>query len=199
MDSNRDESERCYELAQKYLKEGIMDKALKFLHKAEKLYPSHKIKTMFDHINRIKQTTNTNHTHKSNHSNFIPKDSGDNQFTRHRSQSRERTFYSKEEMDAIKRIKRCKDYYEILGISRDASEADIKKSYKKLALQFHPDKNKAPGSAEAFKAIGNAFTTLSDPQKRKLYDLRGTEVERISHRHAQEDFFEYDYARGFDS
>ena len=49
------------------------------------------------------------------------------------------------------RIKKCKDFYEILGVTKDAGEADIKKAYRKLALQFHPDKNKAPGSAEAFK------------------------------------------------
>ena len=49
------------------------------------------------------------------------------------------------------RIKNCKDFYEILGVPKTASEADLKKSYKKLALQFHPDKNKAPGATDAFK------------------------------------------------
>ncbi|XP_020897542.2 dnaJ homolog subfamily B member 12 [Exaiptasia diaphana] len=59
--------------------------------------------------------------------------------------------YTQEQVDAVKKIKNCKDYYEILGVNREASEADIKKQYRKLALQFHPDKNRAPGATEAFK------------------------------------------------
>ena len=55
------------------------------------------------------------------------------------------------------RIRSCHDYYEILGVNKSASETELKKSYRKMALQFHPDKNKAPGAGEAFKAIGNAF------------------------------------------
>lgn len=61
----------------------------------------------------------------------------------------------------------------MLGVDKDAGEADIKRAYKKLALQLHPDKNKAPGADESFKAIGNAVATLTDEKKRKMYDLYG--------------------------
>lgn len=51
------------------------------------------------------------------------------------------------------RISKLKDYYDILGVEKDAKDADLRKAYKKLALQFHPDKNRAPGSTEAFKGM----------------------------------------------
>lgn len=73
--------------------------------------------------------------------------------------------YTEEQVVSVKRIKKCKDYYEILEVSKDATEMELKKQYRKLALALHPDKNKAPGAAEAFKAVGNAFGTLSDPGK----------------------------------
>nr|XP_013802343.1 PREDICTED: dnaJ homolog subfamily C member 18 [Apteryx mantelli mantelli] len=78
------------------------------------------------------------------------------------------------------RIKRCRNYYEILGVERDASEEDLKKAYRKLALKFHPDKNRAPGATEAFKAIGNAFAVLSNPEKRLRYDEFGSDQENVS-------------------
>ena len=49
------------------------------------------------------------------------------------------------------RIRKCKDYYEVLGIERSASEEELRKAYRRLALRFHPDKNHAPGATEAFK------------------------------------------------
>src|SRR5947207_5507339 len=67
-----------------------------------------------------------------------------------------------------------RDYYEVLGLGRDASEEEIKKAYRKFALKYHPDKNPGDKSAEeSFKEIGEAYEALSDPQKRAAYDQYG--------------------------
>jgi len=66
-----------------------------------------------------------------------------------------------------------RDYYDILGVSKNASQEEIKRAYRKLALQWHPDKNKSPEATERFKEINEAYEVLSDPQKRQTYDQFG--------------------------
>jgi molecular chaperone DnaJ len=66
-----------------------------------------------------------------------------------------------------------KDYYEILGIPRDASDEDIKKAFRKLAFQYHPDHNKEPAAEEQFKQVNEAYQVLSDSEKRARYDRYG--------------------------
>ena len=68
-----------------------------------------------------------------------------------------------------------KDYYKILGIAKNASEDDIKKAYRKLALKYHPDKNKSSGAEEKFKEIAEAYEVWSDKKKRDIYDQVGEE------------------------
>lgn len=66
-----------------------------------------------------------------------------------------------------------KDYYEVLGVSKTASEEEIKRAFRKLAKQYHPDVNKEEGAEEKFKEIGEAYAILSDPEKRRQYDQFG--------------------------
>jgi molecular chaperone DnaJ len=76
----------------------------------------------------------------------------------------------------IEKRKMAKDYYATLGVSREADEKEIKKAYRKLAMQYHPDHNQGDADAEAkFKECSEAYEVLSDPEKRRIYDQYGEE------------------------
>ena len=80
------------------------------------------------------------------------------------------------------------DYYELLGVSKTATEDEMKKAYRKLAKKYHPDKN--PGNKEAeekFKLISEAYAVLSNPEKKKQYDQFG--MGGFQERYSQEDIF----------
>lgn len=80
-----------------------------------------------------------------------------------------------------------KDYYRTLGISKDASQEDIKKAYRKLAMKYHPDHAAGKANEEKFKGISEAYAVLSDAEKRKQYDTFGSEG--FQQRFTQEDIF----------
>jgi molecular chaperone DnaJ len=80
-----------------------------------------------------------------------------------------------------------RDYYEVLGVSRNASKDEIKDAYRKLAMQYHPDRNKAPDAEEKFKEISEAYAVLSDDEKRQQYDTLGHAG--FDQRYTREDIF----------
>lgn len=81
----------------------------------------------------------------------------------------------------------AKDYYEVLGVQKGATKEQIKDAYRKLALQFHPDRNKAPEAEARFKEISEAYAVLSNDDKRRQYDNFGREG--VYQRYSQEDIF----------
>ncbi|HEY6737427.1 MAG TPA: J domain-containing protein [Actinopolymorphaceae bacterium] len=82
----------------------------------------------------------------------------------------------------------ARDYYEVLGVSRDASQDEIQRAYRKLARANHPDINKDPAAEERFKELNEAYSVLSDPDTRKRYDRFGHDFRQIPEEYADADF-----------
>ncbi|CAF4603332.1 unnamed protein product [Rotaria sp. Silwood1] len=197
MEANKDSALHYIELAEKAILANDNERALRYLAKSENLFPTQKAKDLMERLMHVNShstsssSTSSNKTHEStstssNHEQATTNGASSN--TRQRTTSTSHTHstsssdYTAEEAQAVRKIKTCKDLYEILGVSKSATEADLKKAYRKLALQFHPDKCKAPGATDAFKAIGKAFSILSDPKKREQYDQYGHAMEPQYHR-----------------
>jgi len=72
-----------------------------------------------------------------------------------------------------------RDFYDVLGVSRDASQEDIQRAYRRLARTYHPDVNKDPGAEDRFKDISEAYDVLSDPQTRRRYDAFGADFRQV--------------------
>ncbi|KAM4603258.1 dnaJ homolog subfamily B member 14 [Polymixia lowei] len=196
MEGNRDEAEKCINIASKAFEAGDKEKALKFLNKAEKLYPTERAKALLDALTRNGSSAGNGaycrRPANGSESTGAQPDRG----SQDAGGGESAKGFTKEQVEGVHRIKRCKDFYEVLGIGKEACEDELKKAYRKLALKFHPDKNHAPGATEAFKKIGNAYAVLSNPDKRRQYDLTGGE-EPSSPGHAHGGGF--DFHRGFEA
>ncbi|XP_037950409.1 dnaJ homolog subfamily B member 12 [Teleopsis dalmanni] len=197
MDGNKDEANRCIEIGVQALSEGKFQKAEKFLIKAEQLFPTQRAKDVLMQVRNLAKSGNSKEKQE-------PEQQPESTRKRKNSDSRHaEPDYTTEQLEAVRKIKRCKNFYDVLGITKEATDSEIKKSYKKLALQLHPDKNKAPGAADAFKAVGNAAAILTDAEKRKSYDLYGINEAngQSSGAGMRNQYYsnEYGYARGFQS
>ncbi|KAK6475945.1 dnaJ-like protein subfamily C member 18 isoform X1 [Huso huso] len=183
----KEESDSLIEKAKLCLRSGRRDKALQLLYEAQKLYPSTRARALIDAITRNGSAAGEGSS--------IPEYQGrrkpGNEDEPVHGTGGDAQSYTEEQVQGVHRIKKCKDYYEILGVTKDASDEDLKKAYRKLALKFHPDKNCAPGATDAFKAIGNSYAVLSNPEKRRRYDQFGDEqqMENTAHTAHHHNFY----------
>ncbi|KAL9643997.1 hypothetical protein ABK040_005465 [Willaertia magna] len=206
MEANKDEAVDLIHLAKEaYYKEHNHDKALRFLNKAKKLYPTlnpkdygfkdfttisdiiHFINTKKHSQQHSEHSSSHNHnSHKSHHSshhhhNHHHSSSSSSSNSHQQQESNSRPFTKEQAEEVQKLLKKKGNYYSILDVEKTATQQEIKKSYRKLALKFHPDRNPVPESTEAFKLISAAYMCLSDEEKRKMYDQFGTDdAQKIS-------------------
>ncbi|CAM9738458.1 unnamed protein product, partial [Phaeothamnion confervicola] len=235
-EANRDEAERCKEIAKDHLRKGKYDSAAKFFDKSLRLFPLPGVEGMRDRALRESEAAKARAAQKAENgssagangrgsangagsggggsfgsgsygggggassggngarpngrANGAPDEPDAGAGSRRQSVNGAGTSgngvgehsgsgrpYTEAQMAEVKTVLDAskKGHYEVLGVPHDVGEEELKKSYRKLALKFHPDKNGAPHADEAFKAIGTAFAVLSDPQKRAAYDKYGDE------------------------
>ena len=90
-----------------------------------------------------------------------------------------------------------RDYYNVLGVSKTSTNQEVKQQYRKLALKFHPDRNQYKDSEEQFKEISEAYSVISNPEKKLVYDKYGHAG--VNQRYSSEDIFRSANGTGFDS
>ncbi|KAL8210170.1 hypothetical protein R6Q57_006902 [Mikania cordata] len=166
MDGNKDEAIKCVGIAKEAISSGNKERALKFIGIAQRL--DHNL-CVDDLLAACKELDSAN-PGSSNGKNNAASNSVN---SKHVEGMTGKASYSEEHIQLVHKIKRNTDYYEILGVGKSCSVEEIKKAYRKLSLKVHPDKNKTPGSEEAFKKVSKAFKCLSDDNSRKHYDQTG--------------------------
>ena len=182
---NRQEARRAAAIGRKHLDGGNAVKAIKFFEKSLRMFPDQSdVKALLERArtggNSASGKQQNGHANNGTSSTSSSSGASSSQPRRRRAAPTEHEVpqreYTPEQAAGVKRVLKCKNFYDVLGVPREgASQAQIKKGYRKLALKFHPDKNAAPGADEAFKMINRAFSVLSDEEKKAHYDQFGDE------------------------
>ncbi|PKI85315.1 Chaperone protein dnaJ [Malassezia vespertilionis] len=163
-----EEAHKALGLAQKHVSDGNTAAALKWARKSVSIHATPEATALVAKLE--KQGVSSNGGKQETTTTFT---SSTTSTTKTNSQGNQ-TQYTQQQMEIVRRVKSAGgDFYRVLSLEKTAEEHEVKKSYKKLALQLHPDKNSAPGADEAFKIVSKAFTVLSDKDKRGAYDRFG--------------------------
>uniref|UniRef100_A0A5B7AHR4 Putative chaperone protein dnaJ 49 n=1 Tax=Davidia involucrata TaxID=16924 RepID=A0A5B7AHR4_DAVIN len=168
MDSNKDEALKCIGIAKEAIALGNKLRAHKFIKIAQRLNRNLSVDDLLaacENLDSASPGTNGEKQVDSTKNEPGPAKSDE--------VSNGERNYTEEHVQLIRQIKRSMDYYAILGVEKGCSVEEIRRAYKKLSLKVHPDKNKAPGSEEAFKKVCKAFKCLSDGDSRRQYDQTG--------------------------
>uniref|UniRef100_A0A7S2PL89 J domain-containing protein n=1 Tax=Leptocylindrus danicus TaxID=163516 RepID=A0A7S2PL89_9STRA len=205
MEENKEQADKCKQMGAQALRSGDLQRAQKMFQKSLRLYPLPGVEALLSQVERMiasnartsnNNTSSTNVNGSSNYSSSngarpsaapapspapaAASSSSNSTASSNNGNANGRGHTAQQEkivkdILAIKRSGGRKMHYKILGVSENANENELKKAYRKLALKLHPDKNSAPNADEAFKLVGLAYGTLSDPQKRQIYDQFGDE------------------------
>ncbi|KAJ1945800.1 Chaperone protein dnaJ [Linderina pennispora] len=185
MEANVDEAARALAIAQRKWESGDKEGALRLARKSNSLYPTPSAEAKIAEFERSSAPSQDQETASAAEATKAAggekKEAGPELRQRRAPKQTapaesEKPRHTPEQLSAVRRVMAAKsDYYAVLGVQKTATEVEIKKAYRKSALVFHPDKNTAPGADEAFKLVAQAFTVLSDADKRAYYDRYGVE------------------------
>lgn len=175
---NKDEAERCRDMGATLLRRGDTARAIKLLKKSLQLYPLPGVEALLAQAEGTSSSTTNGSSSSSTNGSAAPAPTTRTPAARSESTGADGRSYTEEQVEVVRTVLRAKEggrgaHYRVLGIEPSANEAQIKKAYRRLSLKVHPDKNAAPHADEAFKAVGLAYATLSDEQKRHIYDRYG--------------------------
>ncbi|KAK4795550.1 hypothetical protein SAY86_027876 [Trapa natans] len=176
MDGNKDEALRCMRIAEEAIASGKRERALKFIKISQRLNPNLPASELLDACEKLGSASPGSSVVERS---VNTAENGSGPVRSHDPLSGEKG-YTEEHIQLIRQVRRNQDYYAILGLEKTCSVEEIRKAYRKLSLKVHPDKNKAPGSEEAFKKVSRAFKCLSDNDSRRKYDQVGL-VEDFEH------------------
>ncbi|CAA0817503.1 Chaperone protein dnaJ 49 [Striga hermonthica] len=179
MDSNKDEAVRCINIVKEAIAAGNKQKALKFLGIARRLNENLPVDDLLSACENLDPSSSSSSPSSGVKKSVPDKKDEDASVNGDRVLNGERS-YTEEHVHMVRQIRTKKDYYSILGLEKNCTVDEIRKAYRKLSLKVHPDKNKAPGSEEAFKKVSRAFKCLSDDDSRRQYDQTGL-VDEFEH------------------